>query len=74
MSIKFANYLPSPANLKRIVRLLSNVSDSTQPATEVKAGVVKKATTVTDANVNNADAGVKINAVIAALKAAGIMS
>lgn len=50
------------------------VALGTTPASTTTAGVVKKAATVPNANVDNSDAGAKINAVIASLKAAGQMA
>lgn len=43
-------------------------------ATTTTAGAVKQAALVANANVDNSDAGAKINAILASLKAAGIMA
>lgn len=80
--------MATTAELQNIRELLNNVNIAaakaglgdlvvalgTTPASATTAGVVKKAVTVTNANVDNSDAGAKINAVIASLKTAGIMA
>lgn len=50
------------------------VALGTTPASTSTAGVVKKAATVSNANVDNSDAGAKINAILGSLKTAGLMA
>lgn len=69
-AIQFATYAPTPANIKRLLRLFNSIKE---PASLTKFGLIKKGAKVTPANVDNTDAGAKINALIASLTASGVL-
>lgn len=50
------------------------VGMATNPASATTAGVVKQAAFVANANADNSDAGTKINAILAVMKATGQMA
>jgi hypothetical protein len=80
--------MATQAQLDNIKKLLNNLSIATKKAglgdlvitlapavaTTTVAGTVLKAATVSNANVDNSDAGAKINAILSSLKAAGLMA
>lgn len=80
--------MATTAELQNIRELLNNVNIAaakaglgdlvvalgTNPASTTTAGVVKKAAFVANANVDNSDAGAKINAILTALKASNQMA
>jgi hypothetical protein len=79
--------MATPAQLETIRKLLNKLSLATQkaglgdilvsaatPASLLSAGIVKQMPLITNANVDNSDAGAKFNALVAALKASGQMA
>jgi hypothetical protein len=79
--------MATAAQLETIRKLLNKLSLATQkagmgdiivsaitPSSVLSAGIVKQMPLIANANVDNSDAGAKINALFAALKASGQMS